>query len=51
MEKEEFIKKMNEYNYTDEEIKDFVQLVEEYNAKGIKMKYEDIVLEKKEEDK
>lgn len=46
MDKEEFIKKMNEYNYTDEQIKEFVQLAEDCKAIGMEIKYEDIVLEK-----
>ena len=49
MEKEEFIKIANEYNYTDEEINEFVHLVEECKEKGIVIEYKDIPLEKKEE--
>ena len=48
MEKEEFIKKMNEYNYTDEQIKEFVKLAEDCKTIGMEIKYEDIVLEKME---
>lgn len=46
MEKEEFIKKMIEYNYSDEEIEDTIQLVEELKAEGIVVDYKDFVLSK-----
>ena len=48
MDKEQFIKKMNEYNYTDEQIEDFIQLAEDCKKLGIEIKYEDIALEKME---
>lgn len=48
MDKKEFIKKMNEYNYTDEQIEDFIQLAEDCKKLGMEIKYEDIVLEQME---
>lgn len=49
MEKEQFIEEMKKHNYSDEEIEDMLKTVEKSREDGLILNYEDILLEKAEE--
>ena len=44
MTKDEFKKKAMEYGYSEEDIEEFVDMIEEARNDGVPMQYEDIVL-------
>lgn len=50
MTRQEFIEKINEYNYTDRQINNFLKLIDEMQKDGMELSYEEIALERREDD-